>query len=532
MTRRTPFLIVASLGLLLVVPGLATAQQGPPSPRIVGGTPATGPWPAQAHLQTPLGSCGATLVSGRWLLTAAHCVTNSNGTVMSASGLSVILGRADIATAIPADMYGVVDASVIRHASFAVTNIGLTNDLALLRLDRSTSLEPLRLVATSETALWAPGTIATVLGWGTTCAQTCSSVTQLRQAGVPIVDDASCSVDYLLPPTFVGSFNQTTMFCAGTGATDTCQGDSGGPLMVPRLDAFVLAGVTSWGQGCADSRYPGVYVRLGVTALNSWVRDRIPTAAIAVSPASPNPGANVALTATGTQPSGQTGARAYAWDLDADGQYDDATGTTASLAAITAGSHVVRVQESYPDGDRAVAREVVTTRGSSPPPPPPPPPPPGATPAPVPPPPTPPPPPAPPDPGAATPAPAAGSSVAQPQLASFVFVPARVRLRSVRDRHISVRIRCTGPCAVSGRLVLDGRSAQRAGLARRGGAAVNIGRASDLRTSATSFTLRIVLTRRAVQGLRRLSRGTLRLRVSARGGTRSESHSRTIAYVR
>ncbi len=334
-----------------------------------------------------------------------------------------------------------------------------------------------------------------MLGWGTTCAQTCSSVTQLRQAGVPIVDDASCSVDYLLPPTFVGSFNQTTMFCAGTGATDTCQGDSGGPLMVPRLDAFVLAGVTSWGQGCADSRYPGVYVRLGAAALNSWVRDRIPTAAIAVSPSSPNPGANVALTATGTQPSGQTGARTYAWDLDADGQYDDATGTTASLPAITAGSHVVRVQESYPDGDRAVAREVVTTRGSSPPDPA------AATavardhvPARAPPP-TPPPAPQP-EPGAAAPAPATGSSVAQPQLASFVFVPARVRLRSVRDRRVSVRIRCTGPCAVSGRLLLDGHSARRAGLATRAGTPVSIGRASDLRTSATSFTLKIVLTRR------------------------------------
>ena len=120
----------------------------------------------------------------------------------------------------------------------------------------------------------------------------------------------------------------------------------------------------------------------------------------------------------------------------------------------------------------------------------------------------------------------------QPQLASFVFVPARVRLRSVRDRRISVRISCTGPCAVSGRLSLDGRSARRAGLARRSSAPVNIGRASDLRTSATSFTLKIILTQRAVQALRRLSRGTLRLRLSARGGTRNETHSRTIAYVR
>jgi hypothetical protein len=446
---------------------------------------------------------------------------------MSAAGLSVILGRADLAGATAADMYGVLANSVTRHADFAVMNIGLTNDLALLRLNRATTLEPMRLVAASETSLWAPGTIATIVGWGTTCSQTCPTVTHLRQAGAPIVGDPACTTDYSSPVTFAGSFNPLTMVCAGNGATDTCQGDSGGPIMVPRLDAFVLAGVTSWGEGCADARYPGVYVRLGAALLNSWVRSRIPTAAIAVTPSTPNAGAAVSLTASETHPAGQAGATGINWDLDDDGSYDDAGGTTASLPAITAGSHVVRVQVSYPDGDRALAREVVTTAGSPPPQPPPqpppPPPPPQAAVLPA----TP--PPAPPPPAETAPQ-ALGGAVVPLPLAKLIFVPKRMRLRDVLRGRVAIRVRCTTACGVTGRLSLDALSTRRSGLARRGTASLGGGR--DLRTSATTFTVTIKLTSRALKALRRVQRGTLVLRVSADGGTRSQAFSRSIAYLR
>ena len=530
MSHRTPFLLALAASLLLGAPSPAGAA----GVRIVGGTPTTAPWPAQAHLTSPQGSCGATLVSALHVLTAAHCVTNNADlSVLDPSGLSIILGRAELAGAGAADTYRVAPSGVTRHAGFQGTNLGITNDLALLRLSRAAPLEPMRLIAAGETALWTPGTVSTVLGWGTTCFQICATVTQLRQAGVPIVADSACAAAYAASP---ASFNAATMVCAGTGLADTCNGDSGGPLLVPRLDAFVLAGVTSWGNGCADPRYPGVYVRLGAPALNAWVRARVPTAAIAISPPSPIRGSTVLLTASATHPTGQ--APTYAWDLDGDAQYDDATGATASLRSIGAGSHVVRVRASFPDGDRAVARDVVTTAGSPPPQPPPPPPPPPE--------PAPPPPPEPPPSPQPEPAPepavpelsagetqvAVGSSVVSRPLADLVHVPARVRLRSLRDRRLAIRMRCGAACAVSARLVLDAASSRRAGLTRRRGLRATIGRASDVRTRALSFNVEIVLTPRALRALERLRRATLSLHVSARGGTRAASLRRAISYLR
>lgn len=516
---RTRLLIGVAWASLLGLSAPAAARE-PPQERIVGGTPATRPWPAQAHLQTPLGSCGATLVSGRHLLTAAHCVTNANGSVTTPGGLSVILGLAELAEAEEDDMYGVAPGGVMRHADFRVTNRGMANDLALLRLDRPAPQEPLRLIASSQASLWAAGTIATVIGWGTTCSQTCPTVTHLRQAGVPVVADSACSSSYAR---FPGSFSPATMVCAGNGPTDTCQGDSGGPLMVPRLDEFVLAGVTSWGEGCADPEFPGVYARLGAPALNAWVRERIPTAAIAFAPSSPAPGDDVRLMAAGTHPAGLS--PTVSWDLDDDGEYDDATGSLAVLSAIGAGSHGVRAELRYGDGDRALAREVVTTAGSPPPPPPPPP-------APA--------PPQPPTPPAAAPPterapadapPSAGASAAAP-LAVLVHAPAHLRLRSLLDRRFAVRIRCTAACRVAGRLLLDATSARRARLTRRAGVAVRVGSGSRRGTAAAGFHVTINLTRRALTAMKRLRRGTLRLRVSARGTTQSATIERSIAYRR
>ena len=106
----------------------------------------------------------------------------------------------------------------------------------------------------------------------------------LQEARVPIVvdKDAAQAYPYLVEgvdPLF-GGFESGTQVAAGypQGGVDTCQGDSGGPLLVPAGTGMRLVGDTSYGAGCADPGFPGVYGRLADTTLREWIRSVAPAA--------------------------------------------------------------------------------------------------------------------------------------------------------------------------------------------------------------------------------------------------------------
>lgn len=61
------------------------------------------------------------------------------------------------------------------------------------------------------------------------------------------------------------------MICAAAPGRDTCQGDSGGPMAFNNNGRFEIIGLTSWGRGCAEPNYAGVYAR--VSAQLQWVED-------------------------------------------------------------------------------------------------------------------------------------------------------------------------------------------------------------------------------------------------------------------
>lgn len=88
---------------------------------------------------------------------------------------------------------------------------------------------------------------------------------KLRAAVVPAANQNYCNTQY-------NGRITPRMICAGykEGGKDSCQGDSGGPLTIEVNGEVQLVGVVSFGRGCAEPNYPGVYAR--VTAVRSWIK--------------------------------------------------------------------------------------------------------------------------------------------------------------------------------------------------------------------------------------------------------------------
>jgi secreted trypsin-like serine protease len=355
MRRRLLCLPAAMLlALLLSSSALATPLDG----RIINGTFASqGEYPAQGYLSIDLDDdgagdafCGGTLVGTRQFLTAAHCVTDDVGADLPPSAFEVRLGDVNRSPASP-DSYDVV--TNVTHEFY--NQVTFRNDVAMLTLAEPAPNGVARVVDNTETSLWAPGTLARIVGWGRINPTAGNTTTSqfLRKADVPIVTDQRCSASY------GADFFVDVMVCAadapGTAAPrDTCNGDSGGPLYVPDGGFFALAGVTSWGEGCADPAKPGVYTRIGDDPLNEWVHAKIPEADYTFDHA-PRAKESVALISTSRHPQGAGYYTTFRWDFDNDGTFERDSSPNRSVAHTfpAPGEQVVGLEASLPGGDRA-----------------------------------------------------------------------------------------------------------------------------------------------------------------------------------
>ncbi|XP_069503750.1 complement factor D-like [Ambystoma mexicanum] len=244
-----------SLAALLLLLGTSLTEARPRG-RILGGAqtePNLRPYMASIQVNETH-ECGGLLITPQWVLSAAHCLPESNY-----STLRILLGAHSLTEPEPHKQYFQIQKQVA-HPNYTTSNNH--NDILLLQLNETATLGPAVNVFPyeREDTDVQPDTMCRVAGWGM-ISLTGRRPDKLNEVQVPVIARETCN----RRDQYANELTKN-MLCAGARRKDSCEGDSGGPLICGEK----AVGIVSYGnRKCGNSKKPGIYTR--ISAYTSWI---------------------------------------------------------------------------------------------------------------------------------------------------------------------------------------------------------------------------------------------------------------------